>query len=124
MTEDQIDEMVTLIAGSFPTSGVYKHDVMKAWSRVDLIANMTVDEGRAVQKHLVTRLDRFPSVGDVMRSYGALFGRRRKECPQCMSSGWVYPRDKHGEKLTFESSVARLRGVKYTGVVACEHCNN
>ena len=124
MIPEQIEEMVTVIAGSFPTSGVYKHDVVKAWSRVDLIVDMTVDEGRVVQKHLVTHLDKFPSVNDVMHSYYALFGRNKKECAHCHSSGWVYPRDKHGEKLTFTSKMPKLRRIEYTGVVPCEFCNN
>ena len=123
MNAANIEEMVRVIAGSFPTADVFKPDVCKAWERHDLIGKMSVDEARAVQKHVVNTCTTFPTTHDLVRSYHALFGKKVVECHTCGSTGWVIPRDDKGERLTRPGRTYRGEVVQYTYVLQCWDCN-
>jgi hypothetical protein len=124
MNATNIEEMVRILSGSFPNADIFKPDVIKAWERNDVIARMSVEEGRAVQKLLVNTLTQFPSVSDVIQAHGKLFSNKANECKHCSGSGWVYPRDENGEPIKFKSKITALQKVDYIGVVACKDCNN
>jgi hypothetical protein len=123
MTPANIEEMVAVIAGSFPLDNVFKPDVCKAWQRHDLISNMSVEEGRAVQKRVVNFCDHFPSTHDIVKAYWMLFGKKPTECRTCDSTGWVVPRDEEGNRLTYPGRNYLGRPVHYTYVLQCWNCN-
>ena len=123
MTAEQIEEMVRVIAGSFPTSGVYPFDVIKAWQRHDLISKMTVNEGRAVQKTIVNKHSEFPTVNAVVATYYQLFRQSKNECLACQSSGWIEPpRNVDGERPTKSFDEIPFAGLGYTYCTKCPHC--
>ena len=120
MNADNIEEMVRVLAGSFPNSGVFTPDVVKAWQKHDVIAGMTVEEARVVQKTLVNKYREFPNAFDVASTYWKLFSKQKDGCKACESSGWIRPPDdKDGWRGT-----TTIEGVRYHYVTKCGICSN
>lgn len=102
--------MVNRIAGAFPTSDVYRENVIDAWSHDDLFIKMTVEQGRVLAKRIITQCNYFPKLKEVYMLHDRLFTDKKDRCDICADGGWVYPRDENGEKLKRDG---------YTYVVRC-----
>lgn len=110
MTPDNVRTMVNRIAGAFPTSDVYRENVIDAWAHDEIISGMTVEQGRVLAKRICSECNYFPKLKEVHVMYNRLFKNSKSGCDLCSDCGWVYPRDENGEKLKRDG---------YTYVVRC-----
>ena len=126
MQAENIEEMVRVIGGSFPNSGVFTPDVIKAWQRHDVISSMSVDEARVVQKYIVNKHNEFPSANVVVATYHQLFGRAgAQDCVMCQATGWIMPPAKeNGDPGTITATKPPFQNIEYRYVIKCAACNN
>lgn len=92
MTPDNIETMVTRLAGMWPSQFIAMNVVCAAWTKSDVLLRLSVAGGREIVDKVKSE-KQFPSLGHVEALARRQLQEETPPCTLCKNDGWIYPED-------------------------------